>query len=294
MKRLILLGLVCTLFCINAALAQTLETYGTSYTIAFNKAVVETNMEFKGEFTGKIVLTAPVDSAGSSVYINEFLTDNTIKDGKLSLDLESAESLKFNYVTKEPIDGSSFIFDIVVPYDSDNVQIRLTLPEGAVLAKPISKTAGSGSVFPKPDEMTTDGRSIILVWERQDLKKGAEFPIYVKYENKSSLLPITLFFIALVAFAVAFIFFIKRKSKTVVKTRVVVQKEGVEEHLKEDEEQVVNILKQRENQCEQGTLRVITGFSKAKVSALLKELEERKVIYKEKRGKKNLVFLKNQ
>jgi uncharacterized membrane protein len=41
-------------------------------------------------------------------------------------------------------------------------------------------------------------------------------------------------------------------------------------------------------------LRVITGFSKAKLSGLLKELEERNVVYKEKRGKKNLVFLREQ
>jgi uncharacterized membrane protein len=69
---------------------------------------------------------------------------------------------------------------------------------------------------------------------------------------------------------------------------------NIENHLKEDEEQVVNILKQREGNCEQGTLRVITGFSKAKLSGLLMELEARKIVHKEKRGKKNLVFLKNQ
>jgi uncharacterized membrane protein len=55
----------------------------------------------------------------------------------------------------------------------------------------------------------------------------------------------------------------------------------------------VTILREREGKCEQGTLRVITGFSKAKLSGLLKELDERRIVHKEKRGKKNLVFLKD-
>ena len=66
----------------------------------------------------------------------------------------------------------------------------------------------------------------------------------------------------------------------------------ISEHLKEDEQQIISILKMKEGSCDQGTIRVITSFSKAKLSGLLKELEERKIIHKEKRGKKNLVFLK--
>ena len=65
-----------------------------------------------------------------------------------------------------------------------------------------------------------------------------------------------------------------------------------EKHLKEDEKQIVNILKTREGKCEQGTLRVVSGMPKSSLSRVLKELEERNIIYKEKRGKKNMVFLR--
>ena len=65
-----------------------------------------------------------------------------------------------------------------------------------------------------------------------------------------------------------------------------------EKHLKEEEKQVVNILKQRESQAEQGTLRIVSGLPKSTLSRILKELEERNIIYKEKRGKKNMVFLR--
>jgi len=65
-----------------------------------------------------------------------------------------------------------------------------------------------------------------------------------------------------------------------------------EKHLKEDEKQIVNILKQREGKAEQGTLRIVSGFPKSTLSRILKELEERNIIYKEKRGKKNMIFLR--
>ncbi len=66
----------------------------------------------------------------------------------------------------------------------------------------------------------------------------------------------------------------------------------VEKHLKEEERVIVRLLRQREGRCEQGTLCMISGFSKATLSRLLSELEERGIVYKEKKGKKNIVHLK--
>lgn len=65
-------------------------------------------------------------------------------------------------------------------------------------------------------------------------------------------------------------------------------------HLTEDEQQIVNILADREGHIEQGTLVIITGFSKAHLSRLLDELQRRRIIHKEKKGKKNVVWLKSQ
>ncbi|MEM4336996.1 MAG: hypothetical protein QXG86_03255 [Candidatus Woesearchaeota archaeon] len=67
---------------------------------------------------------------------------------------------------------------------------------------------------------------------------------------------------------------------------------GIEQYLKEEEKQVVNILRAREGVCEQGTLRIITGMPKSTLSRILSELEARNIVYKEKRGKKNIVFLR--
>ena len=69
------------------------------------------------------------------------------------------------------------------------------------------------------------------------------------------------------------------------------KREVVVGHLKDDEKQIIEILKQRDGVCEQGTLKVITDFSKAKLSELLSELENRRIIIKKKKGRKNLIIL---
>lgn len=66
----------------------------------------------------------------------------------------------------------------------------------------------------------------------------------------------------------------------------------VVKYLKEDERIILRVLQSRRGKLSQGTLRIITSFSKAKLSRLLSELEERGIVYREKRGKKNLVFLR--
>ena len=66
-----------------------------------------------------------------------------------------------------------------------------------------------------------------------------------------------------------------------------------EQFLKDDEKEVVNILKLKDGSCDQGTIQIMTQFSKAKVSDLISELESRKIIIKRKKGRKNLIILRS-
>lgn len=66
----------------------------------------------------------------------------------------------------------------------------------------------------------------------------------------------------------------------------------VDRYLKEDERIVINVLRMKHDSCSQATLRVVTDFSKARLSRILSELEERGIIYKEQQGRKNLITLK--
>ncbi|MCX8146841.1 MAG: hypothetical protein N3D84_00005 [Candidatus Woesearchaeota archaeon] len=315
MKKINMLLITSLIFILFSqfSVAQMLDEYEIDFLVAFNKIVVKQKMIFEENTNGNIIVNMPDDFSGLSVYINEELITPELFENKLNINLKSAKSVKIIFVTREYIEENEFISHIKMPFDAKEVKISLTLPEGIVLEKPLTES-GSGSAYPKPTKMETDGQSIILVWRYDNLKREDEKSFFVRYKKKTNihLYIILILFAVIVAFSIYFLLErqkTRQKSKALKKSREIktekkIKEEtekkakiaktigGFEKHLKEDEEQIINILKQREGQCEQGTLRVITGFSKAKLSGLLKELEDRKIIFKEKRGKKNLVFLK--
>jgi uncharacterized membrane protein len=205
--------------------------------------------------------------------------------------------MEYSYITADFVDGKSFVVSFSAPFDIKLLRMTLTLPENAVLDRPIRKghTTGS-SIYPAPLRMETDGQAITVVWEFRDVNEGDEVALYARYKRPIRyLVPLMLISAGIFLLILGAAYLLAKKAGRGHNTRIRIEKtgsEGIEGHLKEDEEQVMNVLKLKEGSCEQGTLRIATGFSKAKISGLLKEMEERKIIIKEKRGKKNLVFIK--
>ena len=268
--------------------AQLIESNSYDLKILYNKLLVENEILFDETQDIDFSIDLPKDVTGLSLYVDGKLKEPAAENNELKLFYSSVKKIKLSYITKEPLEKDSILINLITPLAADKLNIVLTLPEGAVLEKSLGDGM-SGSVYPKPDEAITDGKSMIFEWNEQDLKKDQETAVFVKYEQKSNtgifLWILSLSLIALIGFIVLR----KQKIETIIK-----KEKALEIHLKEDEEQIVEILKRKEGSCEQGTLRVITGFSKATLSRLIKELEDRKIVYKEKRGKKNLVFLKKQ
>ncbi|MEA3430655.1 MAG: hypothetical protein U9R08_05260 [Nanoarchaeota archaeon] len=272
------------------------------FNVVGNKLVVERSLIFDEAVTGNYSFSIPKDASSVSVYV-----DNELVDVLDTVVLDNNNLVKISYVTKEFLDENNFVFDFDADYNIDNLKIVLVLPEGASLKTPI-KMRRSSSIFPDADVVTSDGVSIVLEWDYEDVKKGDNHSFFVRFKKSANynLVLIMLLLVLVVFLVVKFIVF--GKKVPLIKTEEskqqiqqvqqlpegvpVVPVTGFEGHLKTAEEQVVNLLKLKEGACEQGTLRVATGFSKATLSRLLKELEDRKVIYKEKRGKKNLVFLR--
>ena len=63
--------------------------------------------------------------------------------------------------------------NLKLDFDVDSLLIKLVLPEGATLKKPIKDgDITSASIYPKPSEATTDGRSLIFYWLEKDMKQG--------------------------------------------------------------------------------------------------------------------------
>ncbi|MFC1733541.1 helix-turn-helix transcriptional regulator [candidate division KSB1 bacterium] len=287
-----LLFLVLFLVSTAVSAAQTLQEHNVDFYMAYDNVVVQQELLFEDPISGNLALNLPNDAEGVSLYIDDVLAETSIKNNQLNHMLDSASIISLSYVTKNLHDKSEFLVSFRMPYDTENLHITLTLPDDVVLEKPLPDSDIAPSpVYPLPDDVTTDGMQIKLVWDYSDLAKGDEKSFFVRFKKEKSSAWLIVLLVLIIIALIGFIITRKPKVERVVE-KVVEVEDMLEKHLKEDEEQIVNILKQKEGSCEQGTLRVVTGFSKAKLSGLLKELEERKVVHKEKRGKKNLVFLR--
>jgi len=288
--------LVIFLLITNISIVYALESYNIEYNIVDSNVVVQTVLNLSQRTAGTLSLSIPPDAATIEVYLDDIKTDAEVRDGLVIINLDAAKQIKLSYVTSAYIDKSNFLLNKIIEYDAEFLEITLVLPEEAILRKPI--TDATGSIYPRPDRATTDGRSLIFVWERTDVKAGDEISLFVMYKTRKINIPIPMSVVVIVFIIglVIYFYYTKKVAKKEVKKIKKVRKKETEpkilKHLKEDEQQIVRILKQRKRSCEQGTLRVITDFSKAHLSRLLMELEARKIIYKEKRGKKNIIFLK--
>lgn len=274
MDAKLLVYILCFLVLIQSVLGSVISSYQSDYVIDGNGVNVKTSVKFES-YTGVFKISIPAKEV--DVMVDNSPVDVKVSDGIVSMDLLNAQSIDLEYLT-ESIEKSSFLLDLIVPYDVYDLKISLTLPDGAILKESLGEN--KGSIYPKPDEALTDGRRMIFVWNRRDLEQGQEIPIYVRY--KESFNANIIWFMLVPIILTLGVFWKKSRPKEIENTP----------YLKEEEEAIVNILKHKGGSCEQGTLRVITSMPKASLSRLLKELEDRKVIYKEKRGKRNLVFLK--
>jgi uncharacterized membrane protein len=277
----------------NVSLAsQKIDMY-----MAYNKVLVESIMVFSSPSTTNLSIELPVDARQITDDADSISSPTILEENLLLFFLDRAKKIDYSYITSELLDGESFVASFNAPLDTSLLRIRLSLPEKATLDKPLRKGAVLGSsVYPTPKRLETDGQVITVVWEFSDVKQGDEVALYAKYKKPFRYsLPLILIMlgVAIIVFSAAYLAHRSRVNKALnARPAKDAPSSGIEQHLKEDEEQIINLLKMKEGSCEQGTLLVATNFSKAMLSAIPKELETRKIVRKEKRGKKNLVFLK--
>jgi len=160
----------------------------------------------------------------------------------------------------------------------------LKLSEGSV----IPQEEGRDSSFfitpkdPKEDSIYSDGRRIILLWEEETISQDYEISVLIEGLNQ----PLSNVFIPVIITLLVLVTLIYRyRNKN--------SKEAVEAVLIEKEEKIVEVLKHAEKHTMwQKQLQRETGFSKAKLSRTLNDLEKRGIIKKEPVGNTNKIHLK--
>lgn len=176
--------------------------------------------------------------------------------------------------------------DIETPQKVPRMVTKAVLDKEFILISEPEKATTLVPFTPKNTTKGSDGRHIFLVWERKNLEKGEGLDFSVSYERTSPMPQDNTIFLIPGVIVLIILLILGLKFK----------KEGpneIESMLKEDERKAIEIVKSHGGMCKQREIVRESNFSKAKVSRLVKDLKERKLIKVEKAGRTNKIYLEN-
>ncbi|MBI2129153.1 hypothetical protein HYU07_02845 [Candidatus Woesearchaeota archaeon] len=286
----------------SIVMAETLEAYNIDLQVKdinsryYILSAIEYN--FNSSSNKNLTVVLPPDAWGVSLAIDDITLIPDVSNNKTTIPIKtSTKKVKLSFYTREMLNYNSpmavFFTEFIAPFDSKLFKAALTLPPHSILMDPVEEANA------KPTRIESNGQSSMLVWENFNASKNSKMTGMAVFNigERSGIFSdkkMNIVLSVLVAIIMAQITFLIVYKKTRMKKleRKLSKKFSIDEHLKEDESQIINILRMKEGRTTQGTLRVITGMPKASLSKLLSELEARKVVHKEKSGKKNIVSLR--
>lgn len=198
----------------------------------------------------------------------------------LTLEFDSFDMIK-------RVDGR-FLYkqEFHVPLETNSLSFKAILPEGMFLT-----SEGAFQQFlPLDGEKGSDGRKIFISWRKEVLAAGESFDTQVSYEALSDNSQMTALLtsgvfalgISIVLLVLGFWFFYKRFRKDV---KIVLPV------LKGDEKRIMEMIIRDKGNTNQKLLVRESNFSKARVSKILKSLQERGIVRLEREGRGNNVRL---
>jgi len=199
--------------------------------------------------------------------------------------------VRINYTTPEPSSRAGSRLEMKhirrVVDNLGSYRLRVILPEGYGLVE-----SGDEASFSPDDARTgSEGRRIFIEWAEKDTTIGDRLEYTVEYQELEVLRDIfpgyyaaVLAVLVILAAVLGYLYVRKQRSRDTIAALMPV--------LKEDERNVLRFMVTQDGECEQKDLVDNLDYSKAKISRLVKDLEERNLIEKIKEGRKNRLVLK--
>jgi len=167
--------------------------------------------------------------------------------------------------------------------DSDTASFLIKLPEGTGLKEPIENSSSPSGAL-----IGSDGRRTIINWIENDLKKGGTFDVSIAYEKIGEVVVseipfqiiVVIALLIVVGFALFYQFYWRNRNVNLIIPI-----------LKKDEKKIFDIIMKNGSGVNQKIIVNDSGYSKAKVSKVLKSLEERGILRLERIGRKNKVHI---
>jgi hypothetical protein len=271
-KRTFLRVSLCSILALILLSFVSANSYNIQFSQVETKALVEIQINLDNE--SGIFIPIPKDAAGISCSMPYEIRDCQIYTG--------GKNIELSYVTSSFIEKTNgkyyFVHNFVFPINANRGEIKLALDEGFIV--------DSSEIFPAGSEIKSDGKSIILVWNYKDKKAGDNIPLFVPFASVKYdwdyILIILAIILALALIIWGLYYFIKFKKK----------KGNYENYLIDAEKKVIEELKKADrNEMWQKQLQLKTGFSKAKLSRVVRNLESRNLIKKIPFGNTNKIRL---
>lgn len=259
-----------------------------------NTLLVKHSIAFDSEQEISITLPADASSISSNVQY-------TLRDNVLNAKGKDIEISYLTYSSLEKSDEGYYLIDTLkLDFPADTVEVKLILKEGYYLDKE--------KIFPRPSQIGTDGEQIFLVWSMQETKAGDDLPLFVEIKSRNSGWAIWLTWILGIVVGVLVLFFVydkiisrffkkpprkeKRRRRSRAEKEEKAEEAPIESHLIESEKAVISLLKQADRgEMWQRELQTKTGFSKAKLSRVVRNLEARNLVDKVPFGNTNKIRL---
>lgn len=218
--------------------------------------------------------------ANSGTVISCDFVGMSLENNRLTLGFDTLESVTekggvYRFVTKH---------DVPMPVESAFIVVKL--PENGILSEPVANQ----SYYPQDGGTASDGRHIIVYWERNNVTDSEAMRFSVLYTApafRSQLLNYMVLLVAVVVIAVMGIAFYVKIGRRLRKAEI------IESVLNKDERAVVSVLNKHGGKVGQKFIVREAGFSKAKVSRLVKAMKDRGVIDIEPvSGRENRILLR--
>lgn len=165
----------------------------------------------------------------------------------------------------------------------ENYNIKVLLPEGTGLID--QEDISTPVIEPKGGVVGSEGRRIHIEWN-QEPSLGETVSFQATYEQLSPNYTTIIVSIVLILLSIGIVrFYREHKSKS--------KASEVIDSLSEDEQDVLKILREEEDMLQKDIVDR-SEYSKAKISGVISALEEKEIIEKEKEGRSNRVYVKEE
>ena len=209
-----------------------------------------------------------------------------------SLVKEGGRALNIKFSTSETIremdEKKIFTANLKSPQDVEKLYLKVVLNKGLILIEDPEESTNLVPYSPRDGNEGSDGRRIFIEWERIDVKRGEGIDVSVVYEKIATPIQgnqnIVFLMIGILVIVIIAMVTMRSRGREITDESI----------LKDDERKVMEILRERGGMCKQRAIVRETDFSKAKVSRLIKDLEERGLIETEKAGRSKKIYIKRK